>query len=432
MDNSPLELVRSVLPAQADEVEKAVAHLRGRPKLPARLFLGDLKTPVYGDDPTELIKHRFMFKGGLGMFIGPTGIGKSSFIMQLMVHFTVGKAMYGIEPGDVYRRGGMRIMMIQAENDEGDLAEMRDGILAEAEDLTPEEKALAGRRLAVVTVNDLTKDAFGEAVDLCLEEYGRLDGAYDLVIVDPAFAYLGGDSNKQEDVTYFMRTLMLPIAVRHAVGMFIVHHGNKPLRGAEKESWKAGDFAYLGAGSAEWINPARCSLALRSVGSESVFELVANKRGKRLRWKDGGGKVITKKHVAHNAKEGVISWHLATADEIAAAGVSGGGAPVKSAGVEWELLHAIAAAPGFSGNCYCTKVAEVVGSGKGRDALGKTTVRNKLEFLMRFKLVENKGSERSPRLHVSETGRLTLSANPSVRDWRRIFDAAKTEGEGEF
>ncbi len=71
MDSSPLDLVRSVLPAQVEEVEKAVAHLRGRPKLPVRLFLGGLRITKNGDDPTELIKHRFMFKGGLGMFIGP-------------------------------------------------------------------------------------------------------------------------------------------------------------------------------------------------------------------------------------------------------------------------------------------------------------------------------------------------------------------------
>jgi hypothetical protein len=105
---------------------------------------------------------------------------------------------------------------------------------------------------------------------------------------------------------------------------------------------------------------------------------------------------------------------------------------VKSAGVEWELLHAIRRRAGTQRQRYCHEGGRGCRFGEGAGRPGKTTVRNKLEFLMRFKLVENKGSERFPRLHVSETGRLTLSANPSVRDWRRIFDAVKTEGEGEF
>jgi hypothetical protein len=83
-----------------------------------------------------------MFKGGLGMFIGPTGIGKSSFIMQLMMHFTVGKAMYGIEPGELPARRHAH-HDDPGENDEGDLAEMRDASLPKREDLTPEEKVLA-------------------------------------------------------------------------------------------------------------------------------------------------------------------------------------------------------------------------------------------------------------------------------------------------
>ena len=116
------------------------------------------------------------------------------------------------------------------------------------------------------------------------------EGPFDLVMVDPAFAYLGGDSNSQKDVSHFMRELLNPLLQRHQVGMLLAHHTNKPLRGKEKDNWEAGDFAYLGAGSAEWINPARAALAIRSLGSDSVFELRAAKRGKLLRWTGAEGR----------------------------------------------------------------------------------------------------------------------------------------------
>ena len=46
--------------------------------------------------------------------------------MQMAMYWSVGKTLFGIQPGDIYQRDGMRILLVQAENDEGDLAEMRD------------------------------------------------------------------------------------------------------------------------------------------------------------------------------------------------------------------------------------------------------------------------------------------------------------------
>ena len=337
MDRNPLEMALAeglLTPERAAELAAAVDPvLPARQALPPRVFWGDLKAPVYGDDPTELIKNRFLYKGGMGLVCGPTGIGKSAFVAQMMTHFAAGRGLFGIEPGGHYAKNSMRIMLVQAENDEGDLAEMRDGVERGSAELTPEENALARRRIAVVTVNDKSSDEFADTLDDCLKEYGKEDGAYDLVIADPAFAYLGGDSNSQKDVSRFMRELMNPLVQRHQVGLFFVHHVNKPPSGVQKSVWTAGDFAYLGSGSAEWINPARCALAFRSIGSHDVFELIAAKRGKRLRWKDREGKPTCVKCVAHSPDEGVICWHEAdAAEEAAARGGSAGLAAGVSAG----------------------------------------------------------------------------------------------------
>ena len=98
-DGSPLEiLLTDFVPeaAEAKEVEKAVAVV---PRLPAVMALSDLQTPIYGNDPNELIKHRFLYRGGIALVCGPTGIGKSSFLMQLAIYLAAGLALFGIEPG---------------------------------------------------------------------------------------------------------------------------------------------------------------------------------------------------------------------------------------------------------------------------------------------------------------------------------------------
>ena len=136
--------------------------------------------------------------------------------------------------------------------------------------------------------------------------------------MDPAFAYLGGDSNSQKDVSHFMRELLNPLLQRHQVGLVLAHHTNKPLRGKEKDNWEAGDYAYLGAGSAEWINPARAALALRSIGSDSIFELRSPKRGKRLGWKDEYEQATVFQDAAHFREPGIICWRKADPDEVEA------------------------------------------------------------------------------------------------------------------
>ena len=67
-------------------------------------------------------------------------------------------------------------------------------------------------------------------LDALLTEHGP----FDIVIVDPAFAYLGGDSNSQKDVSHFMRELLNPLLQRHQVGLVLAHHTNKPLRGRKR------------------------------------------------------------------------------------------------------------------------------------------------------------------------------------------------------
>jgi hypothetical protein len=309
----------------------------------------------------------------------------------------------------------MRILIVQAENDEGDLAEMRDGVLAGCDDLTDEEKALARRRIKVKTIADKSSEAFAEELDALLTE----DGPYDLVMVDPAFAYLGGDSNSQKDVSHFMRELLNPLLQRHKVGMVLAHHTNKPLRGKEKEGWAAGDFAYLGAGSAEWINPARAALAIRSIGSEDVFELRAAKRGKRLRWTDAEGRQTNVQYIAHHGAPGVICWRQATLEEVAevTGEVAGGERSKRRRKFDaFECVHAVAKRPGESQSFYVDLVAGVLGC-------GKETVRRLLKECVWAGWIGEAGDQYFKRYKMTEKGRREVENKAENGD----FGGLKTE-----
>ncbi len=259
------------------------------------------------NDPSELLKNRFLCRGAGLFVVGPTGIGKSSLAMQAMILWAVGRPLFDIVPARP-----LKSLLIQAENDDGDLAEMRDGVIAGLH-LTEDEAALAMENVVVAREDARTGAAFFAATVRPLLTEHRTD----LMWIDPALAYLGGESNSQKDVGGFLRNQLNPLLQEFNCGAVVVHHTNKPPSGREKPDWSGGDFAYLGGGSAEWANWSRAILAVRSVGSHAVFELRAAKRGGRLGWRaaDGVAKSFAKL-IAHADEPGVICWREADAEEL--------------------------------------------------------------------------------------------------------------------
>jgi hypothetical protein len=203
-------------------------------------------------------------------------------------------------------------LLIQAENDDGDLAEMRDGVIAGL-DLADSEKQAAMANIIVAREDTWTGVAFfAGTVRPLLAEHRP-----DLLWIDPALSYLGAEANSQKDVGGFLRNHLNPLLREFNCGGIIVHHTNKPASGREKPDWSGGDFAYLGGGSAEWANWARGVIALRSLGSHSIFEVRAAKRGGRLGWTEADG--VTRayaKLIAHATEPGVICWRDASISEL--------------------------------------------------------------------------------------------------------------------
>jgi hypothetical protein len=105
-----------------------------------------------------------------------------------------------------------------------------------------------------------------------------------------------------------------PILQEHGCALILVHHTNKPKSGREKPDWQAGDFAYLGAGTAELANWARAVVVIRSIGSHSVFEVVLAKRGRRAGLVDDEGNPRYSFHIKHGSSG--ICWEFASEDDL--------------------------------------------------------------------------------------------------------------------
>jgi len=255
------------------------------------------------DDPDELLRHRFLCRGGGLLLAAPTGIGKSTLSIQFALCWALGREALGIAPARP-----LRSLYIQAENDDGDLAELRDGI-CDGLEFTEADRAEAFERVTFSTVDDLCGLTFIAQAFTPLVEQHRPD----LVFVDPLLSYIGADVSKQEVVSPWLRNGLNPILHRTGSGLVLVHHVNKPPTGEAKREWKAGDFAYIGSGSADLANWARAVIAIRSIGDHSVFELHLGKRGKRVGWADPDGTPLYSRRIAHGTDG--IYWREAQADE---------------------------------------------------------------------------------------------------------------------
>lgn len=261
------------------------------------------------NDPDELLKSRFLCRGGAAMLNGPTGIGKSSFIMQAAVLWSLGKPFFDISPVKP-----LKSLIIQAENDNGDLVEMREGVF-QGIGLSAGEKALVREGLLLHSESSKTGEVLiNEVLRPLLRTHGP-----DLVWLDNLFAYSGCNVSDQEKMSLFLRNLINPLIQEFRCAIVIAHHTNKPPSGDQKADWSVSETSYLGAGSAELANWPRAILSIRTLKTQGVFELVAGKRGSRLAWKDSELQPTCRQNIAHS-RDGLIYWRQASNEQMESQG----------------------------------------------------------------------------------------------------------------
>jgi RecA-family ATPase len=269
----------------------------------------DLPTPIDTDflesydirnDPNHVIGHdRWLCKGGSLVIVGQSGIGKSSFTMQMVCAFATGRELFGIPV-----KHPLRVAVVNAENDAGDLAAAFQGVTSSM-GLTAEERATLRQNLTFYTETVKTGEAFAEMLRKIIVK-NRLD----FCVCDPLLSYVGGDISKQEVASKFLRNLIQPILEDTGCILCFVHHEGKPKPKEQTEGQTISDMAYSGIGSSELTNWTRAAILIRRESKDKpIFSLTLTKRGDKAGLRLPSGKAtlsITLRHA-----EGKVLWEVA-------------------------------------------------------------------------------------------------------------------------
>ena len=247
-----------------------------------RILFGDIPEPYKWDDllnfketddPTQLLGKRWICRGGSALWVGSSGLGKSVLCLQAAITWAIGRSFFGINP----HGQGLKSLIIQAENDEGDVAEAIQGVL-KAMELTPTEIELVKANVTIVRDCSSTGEKFVDRVRRLVEKHKA-----DLVWVDPLLAFIGGDLSSQETASQFLRNLLNPLSLSAGFAWMLIHHTPKPAK--EGNGYQGHDKAYSGFGSSELTNWARSVLTLAPCGDDAegkrLYRLEVTKRGKR-------------------------------------------------------------------------------------------------------------------------------------------------------
>lgn len=261
------------------------------------------KTPP--DLTATLLGERLLCRGGGMLMVGPSGVGKSTMSMHQDLCWAVGREAFGINPA-----GPLRILTIQAENDDGDLYDMSRGVI-EGYRFTQEEWAMATVNLHYVTEIARSGQPFLDMLDHLLTKH-----VCDIVRIDPLFAFYGAKIEDSEKLSAFLRGGINPILHKHNVGLILAHHTPKT-NNRDTSCWTHTDYSYAGAGGAELTNWARAMLVLDATHTPGTFKLIAAKRGARIGWRDSSGEREFIRYYRHSRKEGIIFWEEGDEDEVA-------------------------------------------------------------------------------------------------------------------
>ena len=260
---NPLKLIQKI------KDEMAAINTNVTEPLPAIKNLADFT--LGDDDGGCLLGKRFLCRGADWLVAAPTGVGKSCWTMQGAILFSLGRSFLGINPS-----AKLKSLIVQAENDAGDLSYMRDRVFKFLE-LSEEQCKESCQNVRIVCENAVTGERFIDLLDRLLTKCHAEGFKPDLLYIDPLFGYLGDDVSNQAAVSAFVRTGMKPLIQKYKVGLIMLHHTNKPQKDGAKPS--GSDYAYLGSGSMELANAFRAVAGMVAVGEYGVFKFVVGKRG---------------------------------------------------------------------------------------------------------------------------------------------------------
>jgi replicative DNA helicase len=253
-------------------------------------------------DALEVLGNRWLCKGDSLLISGPTGIGKSSFAMQGAISWALGKHFFGIKTS-----APQKVLIIQSENNLGDLAVSFQDICDRLALGKADIDQLA-RKLVFIRESSKTGNEFLGMAKRLLAEHKP-----DIILVDPLLSFLGGDINRQEVVSEFLRNGIQPILNETGIIWIFVHHTGKPPK--DQTAKPAGSNGYSALGSSELVNwPREVLTFIPRDWEKRVFDLEFRKRAKQSGITSPEGNPVYELTIRHSP-HGVV-WEPCTRDEI--------------------------------------------------------------------------------------------------------------------
>jgi RecA-family ATPase len=218
--------------------------------------------------------------------------------MQACLSWTLGKDFFGIK---VERP--LRSLVIQAENDLGDMSESFQDI-CNGLGFDSAERGLIADNLAIFRESVATGPEFGKVMRRLITEHRA-----DIVFVDPLMAYSGCDLSETSEASAFLRHVIQPILDETGVIIVFMHHTGKPKSKADSEGQTTADLAYQMFGSSEITNWAReVATLVRCQGDEPIYRLALTKRRGRAGLTDINTQPSGQIYIRHSPKQGEIRW----------------------------------------------------------------------------------------------------------------------------
>lgn len=268
-------------------------------------------------------------RGCAALIVGTSGIGKSILAMHLLLALAAGIKIFGLDC--VKPR---RVLYIQSEDSDNRVAHDREDCLAEMREtfweMTDEQWAAAVKRITLVKMTGLTGVECLKAIEGLLKEAKAENNPYDVVMINPLYAFIGGNICDSAYVTPFLRGGKIGgrgettrglqyLLEEYNVASIIFHHTPKPPNAAELKQWMKSAFPeYQGAGSSDLTNWVRSAMLMMKVeGHPNVVCVTAGKGGARLGWEEIGG--ARRRYLAWSGKPGVEgnrnAWRELTEEE---------------------------------------------------------------------------------------------------------------------
>jgi hypothetical protein len=281
--------------ARLAEQRKVVANKGSAQRMPIEQLMDfDRKA-----DPTNVLGNRWLCRGGSLVMAGQAGTGKSALMMQAAINWTLGQDFFGIKTANGMK---MRTLVIQAENDAGDVAEsMQDQI--HGLHLDQEQRNELKENMFIYRESVATGKEFGDVLRKLVVQHQAT-----IAFIDPLMAFVGADISETAEAAKFLRHIIQPILNETGVIIVFMHHTGKPKSSKDKEGQTAADLAYQLFGSSEVTNWAREIACLqRCQGDEPIYRFALTKRRSRAGMTDGF-KPCGEIYIRHSPIKDEIRW----------------------------------------------------------------------------------------------------------------------------